>query len=124
MPAPLRITLTSEEDRTLKELSCAQRVPSRTKQRAIAYGRASLNALRLNAYGWNVPKIAQYLDWAEQTVRQTISRWHKHGLGGLWEAPGRGRTRRWNQADWQALFAVACRTTAIQCTAVEPETSE
>ncbi|BAY50004.1 putative transposase (plasmid) [Scytonema sp. HK-05] len=95
MPAPLRITLTSEEDRTLKELSCAERVPARTKQRAIA--------LRLNAYGWNVPKIAQYLDWAEQTVRETIRRWHKDGLGGLWEAPGRGRTRRWNEADWQTL---------------------
>ncbi|WP_370588536.1 helix-turn-helix domain-containing protein [aff. Roholtiella sp. LEGE 12411] len=31
-------------------------------------------ALRLNAHGWNVPQIAQYLDWAEQTVRQTIRR--------------------------------------------------
>ena len=60
-------------------------------------------ALRLNAYGWNVPKITQYLDWAEQTVRETISRWHKDGLGGLWKTLGRGRTRRWNEADWQAL---------------------
>ena len=25
------------------------------------------------------------------------------GLGGLWEAQGRGRHRRWNQQDWQVL---------------------
>ena len=47
MPSALRIILTAEEDRTLKELSCADKVPRRTKQRAIA--------LRLNAHGWNVP---------------------------------------------------------------------
>ncbi|WP_339378448.1 hypothetical protein [Calothrix sp. NIES-2100] len=47
MPSALRIILTAEEDRTLKELSCADQVPRRTKQRAIA--------LRLNAHGWNVP---------------------------------------------------------------------
>jgi hypothetical protein len=47
MQSALRIILTAEEDRTLKELSCADKVPRRTRQRAIA--------LRLNAHGWNVP---------------------------------------------------------------------
>lgn len=47
MPKVLKIILNSEEDRTLKELSCADRVARRTKKRAIA--------LRLNAHGWNVP---------------------------------------------------------------------
>ncbi|MBD2409850.1 helix-turn-helix domain-containing protein [Nostoc calcicola FACHB-3891] len=75
MPSALRIILTIEEDQTLKELSCAEKVPRRTKQRAIA--------LRLNAHGWNVPQIAQYLGWAQQTVRQTIKRWEFQGLGGL-----------------------------------------
>ncbi|MEH1889671.1 MAG: helix-turn-helix domain-containing protein [Nostoc sp.] len=78
MPSPLRIILTFEEDRTLLELSCAGKVPCRTRQRAIA--------LRLNAHGWNVPQIVEYLDWAEQTLRQTIRRWQFLGLGGLWEA--------------------------------------
>lgn len=95
MPAPLRIRLNADEDRTLLELSCADGVPRRTKKRAIA--------LRLNAHSWNVPKIAEYLDWAEQTVRETIHRWHKDGLAGLWEAPGRGRKRTWTEADWQAM---------------------
>lgn len=47
MPAPIRMVLNAEEDGTLLELSCADGVPHRTKQRA--------TAIRLNAYGWNVP---------------------------------------------------------------------
>ncbi|MDZ7969403.1 MAG: helix-turn-helix domain-containing protein [Nostoc sp. DedSLP03] len=95
MPSALRIILTAEEDRTLLELSCADQVPRRTKQRAIA--------LRLNAHGWNVPQIAEYLDWAQQTVRQTIKRWQFQGLGGLWEAAGRGKKRSWDEVDWQVV---------------------
>lgn len=95
MPAPLKITLSEEEDRTLRELNYADGVPRRIKQRA--------SALRLNASGWRVQQIAEHLDWATQTVRETIHRWQEQGLGGLWEAPGRGRHRRWTQEDWQAL---------------------
>jgi hypothetical protein len=51
MPAPLRITLTEEEDRTLSELRQAQSVPYRTRDRA--------HMLRLNAQGMNVPAIAR-----------------------------------------------------------------
>ncbi|WP_449415994.1 helix-turn-helix domain-containing protein [Phormidium nigroviride] len=95
MPAPLRINLSSEEDRTLRELGSANGVPVRIKQRAIA--------LRLNAHGWNVPRIAEYLDWAQKTVRETIGRWQQGGLGGLWERAGRGKKPRWQESDWQAL---------------------
>jgi hypothetical protein len=56
MPAPLRITLSPTEAVTLEELSYANGVPRRTKQRAIA--------LRMNAQGWNVPDIAEHLGWA------------------------------------------------------------
>lgn len=49
MPAPLRVKLNTEEDRTRRELSSANDVPVRVKQRAVA--------LRLNARGWNVPLI-------------------------------------------------------------------
>ena len=49
MPAPLRIALTPEEDRTLSELRVAPNAPQRTKDRA--------HMLRLNAQGWNVPAI-------------------------------------------------------------------
>lgn len=41
MPAPLRITLTPEEDRTLSELRVAPNMPQRTKDGA--------HMLRLNA---------------------------------------------------------------------------
>lgn len=54
MPAALRVKLNPEEERTLRELSSANGVPVRIKQRALA--------VRLNAHGWNVPKIAEYLD--------------------------------------------------------------
>ena len=95
MAAPLRVKLNTEEDRTLRELSNANGVPVRVKQRA--------QALRLNAHGWNVPRIAEYLDWAQQTVRETIERWQQGGLGGLWEKSGRGKKPRWLESDWQAL---------------------
>ena len=42
----------------------------------MASGRPSVIALRLNAHGGNVRKIAEYLQWAQQTVRETIGRWH------------------------------------------------
>lgn len=45
MPAPLRILLTPEEDRTLTELRLAQPLLQRTRDRA--------HMLRLNAQGWS-----------------------------------------------------------------------
>ena len=95
MPAALKITLTSEENKTLQELEVASAVPRRTKQRA--------TVLRLNAKGWRVKEIADYLEWAESTVRQTIHRWNQQGLAGLWEARGRGKKPSWTDEDWQAL---------------------
>ncbi|MBW4649881.1 MAG: helix-turn-helix domain-containing protein [Kastovskya adunca ATA6-11-RM4] len=83
MPAPRFISLNKEEDSTLYELSVANGVPRRTKLRAVA--------LRLNANGWAVPRIAAYLQQSQQTVRQTLQRWQNRGLAGLWEAPGRGK---------------------------------
>lgn len=95
MPAPLRITLTPEEDRTLSELRVAPNMPQRTKDRA--------HMLRLNAQGWNVPRIAECFECHEHTVRATIRRWEAHGLGGLWESPGRGAKPKWSEADLQYL---------------------
>ncbi len=78
MPAPIRIVLTKEEDRTLLELRVATDVPQRTRDRA--------HILRLNAQGWNSPAIAEIFECHEHTVRATIRRWQDWGLGGLWEA--------------------------------------
>lgn len=105
MPAPLRITLTPEEDRTLTELRVAQSVPQRTRDRA--------HILRLNAQGWNVPAIAEMFECHDHTVRATLHRWEKGGLGGLWEAPGRGAKPKWQVADLEYLE---------ECLETEPRT--
>jgi transposase len=95
MPAALKITLTTEENITLQQLELSNSVPRRTKQRA--------TVLRLNAAGWKVKEIANYLEWAESTVRQAIHRWNRSGLLGLWEAGGRGRKPSWTSEDWEAM---------------------
>ena len=95
MGARLRIFLSAEEDRTLRELRKAQTVPQRVKDRA--------SMLRLNNQGLYVEEIAAYFDCNRQTVRETIHRWQKNGLGGLWEAQGRGKKRRWQEEDMEYL---------------------
>lgn len=95
MPAPLRITLTPEEDYTLSELRQAQSVPQRTRDRA--------HMLGLNARGWNVPKIAEIFECHQHTVRATLRRWKEKGLGGLWEAQGRGAKPKWQASDLEYL---------------------
>ena len=105
MPSPIQIVLTEEENRTLLELRVALSVPQRTRDRA--------HMLRLNAQGWTVPAIAEIFERHEHTVRATIRRWETDGLGGLWEAPGRGAKRRWQEADLQYLE---------QCLEQEPRT--
>ena len=95
MPAPIGLVLTESEDQTLLELRVATCVPQRTRDRA--------HMLRLNAQGWNTPAIAEIFECHEHTVRATIRRWQAKGLGGLWEAPGRGAKRKWSEADLQYL---------------------
>ena len=75
MGARLRIFLTTEEERTLRELRTAKTLPQRVKDRA--------SMLRLNHQGMYAEKIAAYFDCNKQTVRETIHRWQKDGLGGL-----------------------------------------
>lgn len=95
MPAPLRILLTPEEDRTLTELRLALSLPQRLRDRA--------HMLRLNAQGWNVPAIADMFECHPHTVRATLRRWEGGGLGGLWEAPGRGAKPKWQASDLEYL---------------------
>ncbi len=87
---PLRVFLTKNQEKTLFELSRSKQVPQRTSDRA--------SALRLSSMEWKVEKIAVYLKWSKQTVRETIHRWKKQGLMGLWDAP-RGRKRKWMPED-------------------------
>lgn len=105
MSAPLRVRLTDLEDLTLFELREATTIPQRTRDRA--------HMIRLNAQGWNVPGIAKIFECHEHTVRATLRRWEKLGLGGLWEERGRGAKRKWQEADLAYLE---------QCLEVEPRT--
>ena len=95
MPAPIHVVLTEAEDRTLSELRVATTVPQRTRDRA--------HMVRLNAQGWTVPAIAQIYECHEHTVRASLRRWEQKGLGGLWEAPGRGAKRKWQETDLQTV---------------------
>ena len=77
------VTLTEEEDRTLRELRTATTVPQRVKDRA--------DVVRLVAQGWPAKQVAQYLDWSIKAVRAAIQRWNQRGLGGLWDQSRSGR---------------------------------
>ncbi|MBE9034228.1 helix-turn-helix domain-containing protein [aff. Roholtiella sp. LEGE 12411] len=101
----MRIFLTEEEKQTLEELRKAKEVPQRTKDRA--------QVLLLNARGLKNEQIAQGLNWAISTVRQTLHRWDKMGLVGLWDAPGRGGKPRYSESDLVYLE---------NCLAQEPQT--
>ena len=94
MGARLRIFLTGEQDRSLLKLRSAD-VPQKVKDRA--------EVIRLNAYGWYVEKIATYLNWSPQTVREVLHKWQKLGLEGLWEQPGRGGKPKWSEEDIEYL---------------------
>jgi hypothetical protein len=50
MPAPIRIILTAEQEIILSETREAENLPQRTRDRA--------HMVRMNAQGWNAPKIA------------------------------------------------------------------
>ena len=95
MPAPIHVVLNEAEDCTLSELRVATTVPQRTRDRA--------HMVRLNAQGWTVPAIAQIYECHEHTVRASLRRWEQKGLGGLWEAPGRGAKRKWQETDLQTV---------------------
>ncbi len=88
---PLRVFLTLAQEKSLFELSRAEQVHRRTRERA--------SAIRLSSLGWKVEKIALYLKWSKKTVRATIHKWKKQGLIGLWDAPRSGRKRKWIPED-------------------------
>ncbi|WP_341531769.1 AAA family ATPase (plasmid) [Nostoc sp. UHCC 0302] len=98
MPAPLKVDLSPKEDQALLTLTQAKGIPPRTQSRA--------TALRLSARGWTVLKIAQYLKWHPQTVRDTIHRWHWGKLGSLWDCSRPGRRRRWYNPNIMSLLCL------------------
>ena len=95
MGARLRVFLKDEEERTLKEMRQAENLGKRERDRA--------TAICLNHHGWYVEKIAAYLGMNIETVRRTLNKWKKEGLGGIYEKKGRGRAKKWQEEDMQYL---------------------
>ena len=88
---PHKVHLTPQEDQQLLALSRDGNVPARTRQRA--------EALRLSFRDWTVPRIAEFLDWHAQSVRDAFVRWWDHGIEGLFDTPRPGASRRWRPED-------------------------
>ncbi|WP_421657756.1 hypothetical protein [Leptothermofonsia sp. ETS-13] len=86
MPAPVRVALNAEKDRTSSELRVASTVCQRTRDCA--------HMVRLNAQEWNAPALADIFEYCEHTVRAILRRWQTLRVG--W-AVGRTRTRRQTQ---------------------------
>lgn len=95
MALPLRVTLSPEEESTLRELRIASSVPYRVRDRA--------HMLLLNANGLNAPAIGRLLNCHEHTVRAAIKQWKNEGLYGLWEREGRGKKPTWEPSDMEYL---------------------
>ncbi|MGK7929728.1 MAG: helix-turn-helix domain-containing protein [Spirulina sp.] len=87
--------MNSAEDRTLWELSKAESVAPKTKERA--------QVLRLSSKGWKVDKIAEYMKCSKATVRRTIHRWKEKGLGGLSAKKSPGRKKKWEEEDLKKI---------------------
>ena len=98
MPKPrIQVSLNTEEERTLWELENAEGVGRRIRERA--------RTIRLSNEGWYVERIAAYLHRGKETIRRTLKRWKREGLGGLWERSGRGRQAKCSQEDIEYLEA-------------------
>ncbi|MCT7953549.1 helix-turn-helix domain-containing protein, partial [Ancylothrix sp. C2] len=95
MPARLKISLSELEFQKLRELSQNLQVPERTRKRA--------EVLCLSSKGWTVAQIAEWMNWAANTVRRSLQMWILKGEDGLWDAPRSGRKKTWQEADIQYL---------------------
>ena len=78
-------------------------MPQRTRDRA--------HSLRLNAQGWNTPAISAIFECHQHTVRKTVRRWEERGLGGLWEASGRGAKAKCKIEDIQDVAELSAQAT-------------
>lgn len=83
MPAPIYLTLTSEQDQSLLRLSRQRDLDART--------RARVEALRLSGKHWQAQQVAAHLGLHVQTVRRAYDRFLTGGPDGLLPKEGRKR---------------------------------
>jgi DNA-binding NarL/FixJ family response regulator len=88
MGARLRIFLTPEQDRTLRELHKAKDVPQRIKDRA--------EVVRMSARGVYVEEIAEFFCLDQRNSKKYAS---SLGKGWTWRSMGSRRTRKASKMD-------------------------
>ena len=88
MPARLKVTLTQDEDKTLKELELANQVARRIKQR--------VSILRLNSRGKTVQEIALYAGLPQFIVGKIMDWWvYGRQKEGEQRLDGKKKIRKW-----------------------------
>lgn len=83
MPKIIRVSLTPEQRTELNVRARQREIPPRLRDR--------LEMIRLSDLGWPIPRIADYLDTHEQTVRKYVKSFLEVGFPAL---PDRARSGR------------------------------
>ena len=89
MPGKLKIQLTELEKEKLLEIIHNPKIPKRT--------RFWSEILILNARGWDVKEIKDWIKLAPNTIRKTLSEWIVKGEQMLWDKP---RTPKKEKMPW------------------------
>ncbi len=92
------ITLTAEEEQTLKKWVCS----AKTEQRLVLRSRIILEA----AKGTSTRAIARQLSVRPATVSKWRTRFAKEGLSGLQDAPRPGATRRYDETTEKRILTM------------------
>lgn len=84
MATPARhLSLTSEQDHTLRHLEHAPHIHAKVRLRA--------TIIRLNAAGWSVPRIAAHHQRNPQSIHNDLDRFEQHGVQGLTDGKSTGK---------------------------------
>ena len=78
-----RITLTPEQDHTLRNLEQAPGIHAKVRLRA--------SIIRLNHAGWSVPQISQHHKRNPQSVHNDLDRYEQRGIEGLTDGKSTGK---------------------------------
>lgn len=83
MPTPLRfLSLTPEQDETLRELELNAHINAKVRLRA--------SIIRLNNAGWSAAWLAAHFGRNPQSIHNDLDRFEEHGVAGLADGKARG----------------------------------
>ncbi len=83
MPTPLRfLSLTAEQDETLRELELSPLVNAKVRLRA--------SIVRLNGAGWSAGRLAEHFGRNPQSIHNDLDRFEEQGLAGLSDGKAKG----------------------------------